>query len=111
MDGLRFLDGEDMTGNKVAFQSFARSGNSMMRTNLEAVTGVFTGSDMDLEVSINLQTLGLCGEETACDSNFVWLTKTHWPFPIGWKETFHAQRMIVVVRNPIDVIPSMANLI
>ena len=110
VDGFRFLDGEELTVNKVAFQSYPRSGNTMMRTFIETVTGLFTGSDTILDASINLQTLGLCGEETTCDSNLVWVTKTHWPNPHGWKETFHAQKMIVQVRNPIDVIPSFSNL-
>ena len=49
----RFLDGEDITGSKIAFQSFPRSGNSMLRKLLETVTGVHTGSDMPIDVTIH----------------------------------------------------------
>ena len=46
---LRFLDGEDIDGDKVCFQSFPRAGNTMLRRFLEAVTGVHTGSDMPID--------------------------------------------------------------
>lgn len=108
---FRYLDGEDMTGNMVAFQSFARSGNTFMRSYLETLTGVYTGADMDLSFSLNVQQSGLCGEEIVSDSNLTWITKTHWPMPMGWQEKFHAQKMISVVRNPIDVIPSFVSLV
>ena len=49
----RFLDGEDINGDKIAFQSFPRSGNSMLRKFLETVTGVHTGSDMPIDVTIH----------------------------------------------------------
>ena len=46
---IRFLDGEDIDGEKVCFQSFPRSGNTMLRKFLEVVTGVHTGSDRPLD--------------------------------------------------------------
>ena len=51
-EGLRVLDGQDMHGNMVAFQSFPRSGNSMLRRLLETITGIYTGSDMMLDLTI-----------------------------------------------------------
>ena len=38
-----------MNGNRVAFTSYPRSGNSFLRKILEQVTGVFTGSDLSLD--------------------------------------------------------------
>ena len=49
---IRFLDGEDIGGDKVSFQSFPRSGNTMLRKFLEVVTGVHTGSDRPLKFSM-----------------------------------------------------------
>ena len=49
---IRFLDGEDIDGDKVSFQSFPRAGNSMLRKFLEVVTGVHTGSDMPLDATM-----------------------------------------------------------
>lgn len=44
-----FLDSEiSMIGNRVAFASYPRTGNSFLRKILENITGVFTGSDMPL---------------------------------------------------------------
>jgi len=53
-DGLRFLDGADMSKNSVVFQSWPRSGNSMLRRYIETVTGIFTGADGDIFTSISL---------------------------------------------------------
>ena len=107
---LRFLDGEGISGQEVAFQSFPRTGNSMMRKFLETATGIYTSSDMSLDITIMQQVAGLQGEELA-DTNLTWIKKTHWPHPMTWREKFHAQKMLVVVRNPIDVFPSVAGLI
>ena len=54
--------------------------------------------------------MGMPGEEVVCDDNLVWITKTHYPGPM-WKRKFHSQKMIVIVRNPIDVFPSFASLL
>ena len=50
---MRFLDGEDIDGDKVCFQSFPRSGNTMLRRFLEVVTGVHTGSDMPIDLTLH----------------------------------------------------------
>ena len=44
------------------------------------------------------------------DSNSVWITKTHYPGGLPLSKTFTSQKMIVIARNPIDVLPSFANL-
>ena len=41
----------------------------------------------------------------------VFITKTHFPLNIyGTEEQFTANKMVVIVRNPLDVFPSLANL-
>ena len=51
---LKYLDGADMTGNQVAFQSWPRSGNTMLRRYLEIVSGIHTGSDGDVGIDMSL---------------------------------------------------------
>jgi len=46
---------------------------------LELLTGVYTGSDMNIETTLNLVIAGLAGEETVSSDNLCWITKTHWP--------------------------------
>ena len=43
---LKFLDGEDIDGDRVCYQSFMRSGNTFLRKYLELILGVPTGSEM-----------------------------------------------------------------
>jgi hypothetical protein len=47
-----FLDGADFD-SKVAYTSYSRSGNTLFRKLLEQTTGVFTGSDGDLNYSLH----------------------------------------------------------
>jgi hypothetical protein len=50
---LKFLDKKsEMIGNRVAFTTYPRVGNSFLRSVIEKVTGVFTGSDMLLKVTV-----------------------------------------------------------
>ena len=46
----------------------------------------------------------MIGHGVTCESNLVWITKTHFG-----SRPFKAQKMFVIARNPIDVIPSAAN--
>ena len=49
----KFLDSKiSMIGNRVAFTSYPRTGNSFLRKILENITGVFTGSDMPLWITM-----------------------------------------------------------
>jgi hypothetical protein len=49
----KFLDKKsEMKGDRVAFASFPRTGNSFLRKILEQITGVFTGSDMPLMLTM-----------------------------------------------------------
>ena len=63
LNDYRFLDGSvDMTGNRVAFQSFTRSGSTYLRRFVEQITGVYTGSDMSIEYTFFEAMMGLAGE-------------------------------------------------
>ena len=59
---LRFLDGKvDMQGNMVAFQSFPRTGNTFLRRFIEQITGVYTGADMNINITFHEAMMGLLG--------------------------------------------------
>ena len=55
--------------------------------------------------------MGLLGQNKTGEGNEVWITKTHKPVDAPNAKNFHASKMFVIARNPIDVIPSFANLI
>ena len=75
-----------------------------MRKYIELVTGVPTGSEMPLTSCVN----GLLGDNLVDDS--VWVVKTHHPNPImPGNNDFTANKCIVTVRNPFDVIMSCYN--
>ena len=49
-DTCYFLDATvDLSGDRVAFQSFVRSGNTFLRKYLESITGVYTGEDRHIK--------------------------------------------------------------
>ena len=89
----------------------ARSGNSFLRRVVELITGVYTGSDMNVDLTMFMFAGNMAGEETVSHDNLCWVTKTHWPHlpPLG-AEKFSAQKCISIVRNPIDILPSLALL-
>ena len=88
-----------------------RTGNSFLRRVVEIVTGVYTGSDMNINLTLHLLSGNLAGESTVADDNLPWITKTHWPMPSPPDSLpFTASKCFAIVRNPIDVIPSIALL-
>ena len=97
-----------MRGNQVALQGFPRSGKDLLRSYIEVLTGVTTGSDSSIEHSFNLAMMGMQGQEFVNDSNKVWVTGTHFPVQSADAKKFNAQKMICIVRNPLDVIASNA---
>ena len=99
-----------MTGNMVAFHSYPRCGNTFLRRLIEQVSGIYTGADMNIDWCTPETMMGLLGTYHVCDERTVWITKTHYPVGLGTEAPFNAQKMIIVVRNPIDVIPSFASL-
>lgn len=105
--GLRFLDGSvDLAGNRIGFVSYPRTGNTMTRGYLEAITGIHTGSNMSLILTSNFQISGMGGEDHTCADNDIWVTKTHWPYDLPDETEFVADRALVITRNPIDVMAS-----
>ena len=72
-------------GQTVCFASLPRTGNSFLRRIVEIVTGVYTGSDMAINLTLQMVSGNLAGEETVASSNLPWITKTHWPMesPLG----------------------------
>lgn len=45
-ESRKMLDSKvDLTGNRIAFASFPRTGNTMLKTLIEECTGILTGSD------------------------------------------------------------------
>mmetsp|Transcript_23706 Transcript_23706/g.37864 ORF Transcript_23706/g.37864 Transcript_23706/m.37864 type:complete len:414 (-) Transcript_23706:2276-3517(-) len=111
--GLRFLKSGDSRSeleNRVALASYPRSGNSLLRSLIERLTGVFTGSDGDPRRELNKQLVekGMYGEGIVDDSVFA--IKTHFPERVG-RCAFKVGRGIVIVRNPFDAMVSYFNMI
>ena len=106
-----FLDGKHhMHGDRVAFQYFPRSGGTHMRRYLEQITGIYTGSDMDIQWTFMEAQMGMLGTSITGDSNRVWITNTTAPAMTRNPSTSNAEKMIVISRNPLDVMPSFALL-
>ena len=108
---LSFLDytaGEAQ--EKVLLTSFPRSGNTLIRTYLEQLTSIPTGSDCDIRRPLNrqLKEMGLSGEGKI--DNSVWIVKSHYPERIG-VDRFFANKVVVIVRNPLDSIFSLFNMV
>ena len=98
------------TEEKIVLTSYPRSGNTLIRTYLEKLTRVYTGSDCDVRRPLNkqLQDMGMAGEGQI-DSK-VWIVKSHYPERIG-RAKFTAKKCIVIVRNPLDSIFSLFNMV
>jgi hypothetical protein len=77
-----------------------------MRKLLETATGIATGSTGSLNTGTLLQYNGLKGQRV-CDDR-VWITKAHHPTFVPNVLTFQSDKVLCVVRNPLDVIISYA---
>ena len=90
--------------------SYPRSGNTLLRGYIEKIMGIVTGSDTDTSHSLNkaLYTAGLVGEGLV--DKRVWVIKTHYPERYGGTK-FGAERCILLVRNPLDCMLSLFNLL
>ena len=105
----RFLDASEAVGETVVLASYPRSGNSLLRSLLESISGVVTGSDTraDRTLSLALQECGVRGEGVIDER--AWVVKSHYPERRGCAR-FAAKRAILLVRNPWDVIDSYFNM-
>jgi hypothetical protein len=106
---FRLLDGQKIPkGQKIAFNTWPRSGNTLLRRCLEQVTGISTGSNMPLTMTSMQHAMGMLGEEIVDER--CWIIKTHHPVPIPFSCQYFSNKIIMIVRNPIDTFPSMFNL-
>ena len=107
---LRFAKPEKGRGITL-LASYPRSGNTLVRTLLEKVTGCVTGSDTRPNRNLSRELAerhNLIGEGVV-DGNSTPFVKTHWPERTGCVP-FVAKRVILVVRNPYDAIDSYWNM-
>ena len=90
--------------------SFPRSGNTLLRAYLEKIMGLTSGSDCDISKKLNkdLMLMGLAGDGLV--DKRVLVVKTHYPERYG-KTKFYAERAILLVRNPLDCITSLFNMV
>lgn len=90
--------------------SYPRSGNTLLRAYLEKMMGLVTGSDCDIEKKLNkeLLTMGLQGEGLV--DKRVLIVKTHYPERYG-KTKFYSEKCILEVRNPLDAVTSLFNMV
>jgi len=105
-DHFRFLDSAE-TSQKVAFTSMPGSGELTLRNLIEKVSGLSTGSTVSLNTSTQHQCLGEKGEAITDDR--VWIVKTHHPGMTSKGLHFDANKVLCLVRNPLDVIENYAN--
>lgn len=103
-----FFDGTPLK-TRVAFNTYPRSGNSMLRKLMEQMTGAFTGGTVRLHTATSLQCMGLAGEEITDDR--VWIVKAHHPGLMPDVIPFDSHKVICCIRNPIDVFVSFASLV
>lgn len=120
---LRFLDDDNNNTQKSSDEllmmnmpttilvSYPRSGNTLVRTLLERITGYVTGSDTrpDRNLSRELAERHDLVGEGVTHSTKVRIVKTHWPERHG-NTKYTAKRAILVVRNPYDAIDSYWNM-
>jgi len=106
---FRFLDGAPNKSQKVGFCSFPRSGNTFLRKYVELLTGIQTGADNTLHVNVALQMQGMKGEDIVDDT--VWVVKSHSPWIMPEAPVFNANKLIVIVRNPLDTNLSWLHLV
>lgn len=110
---FHFLDIENNEAedqDTVIMASFPRSGNTLLRAYLEKIMGLTSGSDCDITKKLNkdLMLMGLAGEGLV--DKRVWVVKTHYPERYG-KTKFYAERVILLIRNPLDCITSLFNMV
>jgi len=116
---LTFLDGKETLMDKskgqrteqetVIMASYPRCGNTMLRSLMEKIMGVCTGSDNDITLGLvgALMDAGFDGE--GLTDKRVWVVKTHFPANNGFKP-YEADRIILLIRSPLDSLVSYFNL-
>lgn len=92
-------------GQSVSYSTFPRCGNSFFRKYFQLITGLATGSDMSLELNVDMQMNMNKAEEITDDS--VWLFKIHDPMPGRNACLTKCNKVLCCVRNPYDTLASM----
>lgn len=108
---LKFFDASENEDQDTCIMvSFPRSGNTLLRAYLEKIMGLTSGSDCDITKKLNkdLMNMGLAGEGLV--DKRVWVVKSHYPERYG-KTKFYSERAILLVRNPLDCITSLFNMV
>lgn len=72
------------------------------------LTGVASGTNESTVVNVNFQFNGLKGESIHDDT--VWIVKTHSPWVTPYAPVFSCNKIICIIRNPVDVLLSSVNL-
>ena len=90
--------------------SYPRSGNTLLRSQLERLTRIYTGSDCDPKRNLNqaLIDMGLAGEGEIDES--VWIVKSHYPERAG-RAPFRANKCLMITRNPLDSFISLFHMV
>ncbi|KAL7430465.1 hypothetical protein ACHAXH_002018 [Discostella pseudostelligera] len=126
-EGANGFRGQMFQRGVTLLASYPRSGNTLLRTLLERITSVVTGSDTRpdrtlsriLALDHDLVGEGLVGgvpikhpsssrNQDAFDP-LVQIVKTHFPERSGWKP-LTGNRVLLLIRNPYDAIDSYWNL-
>jgi hypothetical protein len=107
---LRFLAPKEGSKLPALLVSYPRSGNTLLRSVLERLTGIVTGSDNrpDRKLSRDLAIHHNLVGEGVVSSQHCQVVKTHYPERSG--SQIKASRAILLVRNPYDAIDSYWNL-
>mmetsp|Transcript_36105 Transcript_36105/g.84337 ORF Transcript_36105/g.84337 Transcript_36105/m.84337 type:complete len:357 (-) Transcript_36105:222-1292(-) len=92
-----------------ALASYPGSGNTMTRVLIEALTGVWTGSTHGNPLMLGKQSRSVGNPADDRLTENVVVVKTHQPGKVGYLRWKGATRVILIVRNPLDAIPSSCN--
>ena len=93
----------------MGYDTFARSGNTFLRRFFETISGVETGASMNPVMTTMQYMLGMRGENIVDDR--LWIIKSHHPKKLPGDLSFVSNKVICCVRNPLDVFPSLVQLI
>ena len=108
---VRYTTAQASDQSSVAYVTYPRSGNSLMRKYFENITGIATGSDMVMKHTPNvaLQVCGFKGEGIVDDRT--WIKKSHYPWVFAFQKYFDAEMAVICTRNPLDITPSFFYLV
>ena len=102
-DPLGFLDGDKNVDARhhTAILTHPNSGQDLLFWYLELITGIYVGSQTP---DLSLQLQGRLGQGHVCDDKAVFITEASLCDEGKMLENFTASRLIVFVRNPLDLI-------